>query len=83
MNYTVSGMFLIQVEAANRAEAKEVAEKMLRTSSKARFYIIEIEEGEPRTQPPAGQVYQGQKCGTDAKRPETEVISGGYAAGNS
>lgn len=72
MNYTVSGLFSVQVEAANRAEAKEVAERMLRTSSKVRFYIIEIEaEGEPRTQPPAGPVYQ------------TEVISGGYTAGNS
>lgn len=58
MNYTVSGLFSIQVEAANRAEAKEVAERMLRTSSKARFCVIEIEEGEPRTQPPAGPVYQ-------------------------
>ena len=71
MNYTVSGLFSMQVEAANRAEAKEAAERMLRTSSKVRFYIIEIEEGEPRRQPPAGPVYQ------------TEVISGGYAAGNS
>jgi len=47
MNYTVSGIFSVQVKAANRADAKEIAEKMLRTSSKVRFCIIEIEEGEP------------------------------------
>ena len=46
MNYTVSGIFSVQVKAANRADAKEIVERILRTSSKVRFCIIEIEEGE-------------------------------------
>lgn len=44
MNYTVSGMFLLQVEAANRTDAKEIAERILRTNPQIRFYVIKIEE---------------------------------------
>lgn len=62
MNYTVSGIFSVRVKAANSADAKEIVERMFRTSSKVRFYIIEIEEGKPSESGISGEELEPSPC---------------------